>query len=67
MLSIDLQPGEQVNYTPFGLLDLKAVYAFNKIDLFVHANNIFNTTYMDIGNIPQPGFWLSGGLKFIFH
>ena len=64
---IDLQPGEQVNYTPFGLLDLKAVYAFNKIDLFVHANNIFNTTYMDIGNIPQPGFWLSGGLKFIFH
>ena len=60
---IDLQPGELVEYTPFGILDLKIDYKLKNINLFLNANNIFNTLQVDFGNIPQPGFWLSGGLS----
>lgn len=60
---VDLNPGERVAYTPFALLDVKANYALPRANLFVNANNIFNTTHVDFGNIPQPGFWLSGGVS----
>lgn len=60
---VDLKPGEQVEYAPFALLDVKANYALSHANLFLHANNIFNTTHVDFGNIPQPGFWLSGGVS----
>ncbi|MDD4451206.1 MAG: TonB-dependent receptor [Proteiniphilum sp.] len=60
---VDLKPGEQVEYAPFALLDVKANYALSRANLFLHANNIFNTTHVDFGNIPQPGFWLSGGVS----
>lgn len=60
---IDLQPGEIVRYNPFGILDAKVEYTLNKIDLFINANNILNAKQVDFGNIPQPGFWLSGGVS----
>lgn len=60
---VDLKPGEQVEYAPFALLDVKANYTLSRANLFLHANNIFNTTHVDFGNIPQPGFWLSGGVS----
>ena len=62
----DLQPGERVNFEPFALLDLKANYSLHSINLFASANNIFNATHVDFGNIPQPGFWLSGGASIAF-
>lgn len=58
--------GERVDFTPFSLLDVKASYKFPRVELFVNANNIFNTTHVDFGNIPQPGFWLSGGASMRF-
>lgn len=60
---VNLQPGERVEYLPFALLDVKATYILHHFELFVNANNIFNTTHVDFGNIPQPGFWLSGGVS----
>ncbi len=60
---VDLNPGERVAYTPFALLDVKVNYALPRANLFVNANNIFNTVHVDFGNIPQPGFWLSGGVS----
>jgi len=63
---VDLQPGGEVEFRPFSLLDVKANYEFSHVDLFVNANNIFNTTHIDFGNIPQPGFWLSGGASIKF-
>lgn len=60
---VDLKPGERMEYAPFALLDVKANYALPRTNLFLHANNIFNTTHVDFGNIPQPGFWLSGGVS----
>ena len=53
-------------YEPFMLLDLKANYAIGKFNIFVNLNNILNTTHVDFGNIPQPGFWLTGGVSYLF-
>jgi len=51
---VDLQPGKRVEFTPFALLDVKVNYKLSRADLFVNANNIFNTTHVDFGNIPNP-------------
>ena len=62
----DLLPGERVDYAPFPILDVKANYKIRNTDFFVNANNIFNSVHVDLGNIPQPGFWLSGGASVRF-
>ncbi|MBZ4651456.1 MAG: TonB dependent [Proteiniphilum sp.] len=59
----DGQPGERVSYLPYSIIDLKAIYQLGQTDLYLDANNLFNNTHVDIGNIPQPGFWLSGGIS----
>lgn len=62
----DLQPGERVEFAPFSILDVKANYKLKNLNFFVNANNLFNTSYIDLGNIPQPGFWISGGVMLEF-
>lgn len=63
---VDDKEGERVNFKPFSLLDVKVNYQFSHFDLFVNANNIFDAKQADFGNIPQPGFWLSGGASVHF-
>lgn len=53
-------------YEPFVLLDLKVNYALGNLNIFVNLNNLLNTTHVDFGNIPQPGFWLTGGVSYLF-
>lgn len=50
-------------YKPFWLMDVRANYQWRMLDVFVSANNLLNTTHVDFGFIPQPGFWLSGGVS----
>ena len=59
----DGQPVEQVGYKPYALLDVKASYRLNKLNFFVNLSNLLNTTYYDLGNLPQPGIWATGGVK----
>lgn len=63
---VDFKPAEAVDYKPFFVLDLKVDYALKGFNIFVAANNIFDNTYVDFGNIPQPGFWLTGGVSYRF-
>ncbi len=60
---IDLKPTQRVNYQPYALLDFKAGYRLGRYTLFVNINNLLNTTYYDLGNLPQPGFWMMGGVR----
>lgn len=53
-------------YEPFVLLDLKVNYVLGNLNVFVNLNNLLNTTHVDFGNIPQPGFWLTGGVSYLF-
>ena len=63
---VNLKAGEKVPYKPFSILDIKATYQWRGAQLFVNANNVFDVKYIDLGNIPQSGFWLSGGLSYQF-
>lgn len=60
----DLMPAYEASYRPFGILDLKIDWSIRKIHLYLTANNLFDTNYYDIGNIPQPGFWCLLGIKY---
>ena len=48
----------------YATMDLKLLYSFDHLKLFLNLNNLFNRTYFDFGNIPQPGFWLTGGVSY---
>ncbi|MFV0553441.1 MAG: TonB-dependent receptor plug domain-containing protein [Mangrovibacterium sp.] len=54
----------ETDYEPFGVLDLKLNYKFQKFDFFVQSTNLFDVTYYDLSNIPQAGRWISGGVRF---
>ncbi len=52
------------SYPTFSTCDLKLYYAHKKITFNVDINNLFDTKYYDIGNVPQPGFWLTAGVSY---
>jgi iron complex outermembrane receptor protein len=52
------------NYKPVTYLDIKLYYKTSRFTLFTEATNIFNQEYYDLGGVPQPGTWISGGAKF---
>jgi iron complex outermembrane receptor protein len=53
-------------YPSFTTLDLKLNYQYQDITFNLSLNNLYNTHYFDRGNIPQPGFWLMGGISYVF-
>lgn len=61
---VDYKPAQAKAYPLFSLLDLKLNYQIKDLNLHLNLNNLYNTDYYDLGNIPQPGFWLMGGLSY---
>lgn len=55
---------ELTPYPSFGLLDLKLTWQGKNYNIFAEANNILDRSYYDLGNIPQPGIWIRGGLSY---
>lgn len=51
-------------YPAFSVLDLKLNYKLRNVDLHVSLNNLYDTQYYDVGNVPQAGFWLMGGVTY---
>ncbi|MDD2551318.1 MAG: TonB-dependent receptor [Dysgonamonadaceae bacterium] len=60
----DLKPTEITRYKPFSLLDLKINYKLRNTNLYANINNLFNTEYFDLGNLPQPGIWMMTGVNY---
>ena len=59
----DVDSGLEKPYDPFLLADIGAVYRFSGGMVFsVDINNLFNTIYADIGNVPVPGRWIKAGI-----
>lgn len=51
-------------YIPFSTMDVALNYKLSEnIGFNININNLYNTHYFDLGNIPQAGFWLTGGVK----
>ena len=53
-------------YAPFGLLDVKLLWTKPRYELSLAMNNLTSYRYYDLGNVPQPGFWLMAGAKIRF-
>lgn len=51
------------NYATYGILDTRLSWNTGKWTAFVAANNLLNRTYVDYGNVPQPGTWITAGIS----
>ncbi len=58
---VDRNTGSEL-LTPYSLLDAKLNYEFPRLNLYLRANNLLNSTWYDFGDIPQPGLWLMAGI-----
>lgn len=54
----------QVPYPAFSTLDLQLNWKIRDFSINLTANNIFDKKYFDLGNVPQAGFWLIGGISY---
>ncbi|MCW0481764.1 TonB-dependent receptor plug domain-containing protein [Gaoshiqia sediminis] len=54
----------EASYDPFWLTDLKVYYRSEAAQVYVTASNLFDQRYVDLGNVVQPGRWLSCGIKY---
>ncbi|BAU18490.1 TonB-dependent receptor [Prevotella intermedia] len=50
------------NYATYGILDARLSWNTGKWTAFAAANNLLNRTYVDYGNVPQPGAWITAGI-----
>ena len=57
--------GDIRDYRPFALADARLQWQTTRCTLYTEVNNLFdNRHYVDYGNVPQPGIWLIGGVKY---
>ncbi len=54
--------GNEVEYTPFVLVDSRLYWNKNKTNIYLEVANLFDKAYNDFGNIQQPGRWLRIGV-----
>ena len=55
--------GRLVPYDPYATLDLKLRWTARHYELWAEATNLTNRHYYDLGNIPQPGIVILGGIR----
>ena len=44
-------------YSPYAVADARLAWTVRRLRLYLEANNLLGTSYVDYGNVPQPGFW----------
>jgi iron complex outermembrane receptor protein len=55
---------EICDYRHYSLVDARVQWEAPRYTLYVEANNLLdNRSYVDFGNVQQPGLWLIGGVK----
>ena len=53
--------GTICDYKPYWLVDARLTWQKPSYELYLKANNLFDTHYRDYGLVPQPGRWLIAG------
>lgn len=56
---------ERVAGASYWINDFRVSQSIKKFTIFIDAQNIFNTTYYEIGAFPLPARWFSLGAKFV--
>jgi iron complex outermembrane receptor protein len=54
--------GKEISYEPLWLIDGRINWVKNQFNLYIEANNLLNNTYVDYGNVEQPGIWAKVGM-----
>ncbi len=52
------------DYAPFCLVDGRITWQMPACQYYLEVNNLFNTKYVDYGHVPQPGTWLTAGIRY---
>ncbi len=52
------------NYKPYFITDARLSWDKKHYNVFAEANNLFSKHYVDYGNVPQPGIWITVGAKW---
>lgn len=53
--------GNDHTYKPYGIVDARLTWSQPRYKCYVEANNLLDKTYVDFGNVPQPGTWIMCG------
>jgi len=60
--------GTLCDYRPYALVDTRIQKKAQHYTVYVEVNNLFdNRSYVDFGNVQQPGLWIVSGIKFYLH
>ncbi len=55
--------GIVMDYRPYSIVDARITWKLPQTECYVEANNLTSTHYIDYGNVPQPGCWITVGCK----
>lgn len=61
---IDTNTSVPTAYSGIFLLDMRAGYTFKKMNIYFDVNNLFDSKYVDIANVKQPGRWIGLGINY---
>lgn len=56
--------GDIHDYAPYCVFDARLSWNATHYNIYVEANNIFDKSYVDYGNVRQPGTWITCGIKW---
>ncbi|HEY9551173.1 MAG TPA: TonB-dependent receptor [Prevotella sp.] len=59
--------GTVQSYRPYSIADARLSWDHPRYKLYVEGNNVLNKTYVDVGNVPQPGAWIVAGGAINIH
>ncbi len=57
----------EAEYGPFWLVDAKVYWSGKQYKIYGQVANLFDQEYVDLGNVKQPGRWLSIGFSYQFN
>jgi len=55
--------GEVKDYRPYSVVDARLAWNKDTYSIYIEGNNLTGHRYVDYGNVPQPGCWITGGIK----
>ena len=55
---------DEAEYEPFWLVDTKVYWSGKKYQFYGQVSNLIDQEYVDLGNVQQPGRWISIGFSY---
>ena len=55
--------GQIQPYHPYSVVDARLAWDADTYSIYIAGNNLTSHRYVDYGNVPQPGAWVTAGVK----